>query len=41
MKKIGEFIKRLLKPVPVAPKLRPVPIPVKDRSSRPAPRKNF
>jgi hypothetical protein len=36
MKKIGEFIKRLLKPV--APKLRPVPIPVKPK---PRPKSNY
>jgi hypothetical protein len=36
MKKIGEFIKRLLKPV--APKLRPVPVPVKPK---PRPKSNY
>ncbi|WP_262886252.1 hypothetical protein [Sediminibacterium soli] len=38
MKKIGEFIKRLLKPVPVAPKLRPVPVPVKAKNNHPSKR---
>jgi hypothetical protein len=32
MKKIGDFIKKLLKPI--APKLKPVPIPVKVRDRK-------